>query len=43
MSVTDTSGFPDLDGAAIKIAKATRYAAGTDSDKSPPAVRQDPA
>lgn len=27
--VTDTSGFPDLDGAAIKVAKATRYAAGT--------------
>jgi periplasmic protein TonB len=29
--VTDTSGFPDLDGAAVKVAKATRYAAGTDS------------
>jgi len=28
--VTDTSGFPDLDGAAIKVAKATRYAAGTE-------------
>jgi TonB family protein len=26
--VTDTSGYPDLDGAAIKVAKATRYAAG---------------
>jgi TonB family protein len=24
--VTDSSGFPDLDGAAIKVAKATRYA-----------------
>ncbi len=29
--VTDTSGFPDLDGAAIKIAKATGYAAGTEN------------
>ncbi len=28
--VTDTSGFPDLDGAAVKVAKATRYAAGTE-------------
>src|SRR5262245_49102057 len=27
--VTDTSGFPDLDSAAVKVAKATRYAAGT--------------
>ena len=27
--ITDTSGFPDLDAAAIKVAKATRYAAGT--------------
>lgn len=27
--VTDTSGFPDLDAAAIKAARATRYAAGT--------------
>ena len=26
--VTDTAGFPDLDNAAIKFAKATRYAAG---------------
>ena len=25
--VTDTSGFPDLDGAAVKVAKATKYAA----------------
>ena len=24
--VTDTSGFPDLDGAAVKVAKANRYA-----------------
>jgi protein TonB len=29
--VTDTSGFPDLDGAAIKVAKATRYGPGTDN------------
>ena len=29
--VTDTSGFPDLDGAAVKVAKATRYAAGTEN------------
>jgi TonB family protein len=28
--ITDTSGFPELDMAAVKIAKATRYAAGTD-------------
>ncbi len=28
--VTDTSGFPDLDGAAVKVARATKYAAGTD-------------
>jgi TonB family protein len=27
--VTDTSGFPELDAAAIQVAKATRYAAGT--------------
>lgn len=27
--VTETSGFPDLDGAAVKVAKANRYAAGT--------------
>jgi TonB family protein len=26
--ITDTSGFPDLDGAAIEVAKASRYAAG---------------
>jgi TonB family protein len=29
--VTGTSGFPDLDGAAIKVAKAIRYAAGTEN------------
>jgi periplasmic protein TonB len=34
--VTDTSGFPDLDGAAIKVAKATRYAAGTDNGSALP-------
>lgn len=28
--VTDTSGFPDLDGAAVKVAKATRYAPGSE-------------
>jgi outer membrane biosynthesis protein TonB len=34
--VTDTSGFPDLDAAAIKVAKATRYAAGTDKGSPMP-------
>jgi protein TonB len=34
--ITDTSGFPDLDGAAIKVAKATRYAAGTDGGTALP-------
>src|SRR5262245_54408485 len=34
--VTDTSGFPDLDGAAIKVAKATRYAAGTENGTALP-------
>ncbi|MGC4111353.1 MAG: TonB family protein [Nocardioides sp.] len=29
--VTDTSGFPDLDGAAIKVAKANRYSAAVES------------
>ena len=29
--VTDTSGFPELDNAAIKVAMASRYAAGTDA------------
>jgi hypothetical protein len=33
--VTDTSGFPDLDSAAIKVAMATRYAAGTDDLGAP--------
>jgi len=28
--VTDTSGFPELDGAAVKVAKANRYLPGTD-------------
>jgi len=28
--VTESSGFPELDGAAIKVARDTRYAAGTD-------------
>ena len=30
--VTDTSGFPELDGAAIKVAKDTRYMAGSDAE-----------
>jgi TonB family protein len=34
--VTDTSGFPDLDAAAIKVAKATRYAAGTKDGSAVP-------
>jgi TonB family protein len=34
--VTDSSGFPDLDGAAIKVAKANRYAAGTENGKAIP-------
>jgi TonB family protein len=29
--VAETSGFPELDGAAIKVAKANRYAAGTEN------------
>jgi protein TonB len=34
--VTDTSGFPDLDSAAVKVARATRYAAGTDAGSAMP-------
>ena len=34
--VTDTSGFPDLDMAAVKVAKATRYAPGTDAGSALP-------
>jgi protein TonB len=34
--VTDTSGFPDLDAAAIKVARATRYAAGTEGGSALP-------
>jgi len=34
--VTDTSGFPDLDGAAVKVAKATRYAAGSEGGTALP-------
>ena len=34
--VTDTSGFPDLDEAAIKVAKANGYAAGTEHGKALP-------
>jgi TonB family protein len=28
--VTETSGFPELDGAAIKVAKANRYTPATE-------------
>jgi periplasmic protein TonB len=28
--ITDTSGFPELDAAAVKVAKASRYTAGSD-------------
>lgn len=34
--VTDTSGFPDLDGAAVKVARATRYAAGSENGSALP-------
>lgn len=34
--VTDTSGFAELDAAAIKVAKATRYAAGTNNGTAVP-------
>lgn len=34
--VTDTSGFPDLDAAAIKVAKATRYAAAMENGTALP-------
>jgi protein TonB len=34
--VTDTSGFPDLDGAAVKVAKATRFAPGTENGQPLP-------
>jgi len=34
--VTDTSGFPDLDNAAVKVAKATRFAAGTENGTALP-------
>jgi protein TonB len=34
--VTDTSGFPDLDSAAVKVAKATRYAPGTENGTALP-------
>ena len=29
-TVTESSGFPELDKAAVQVAKATRYAAATD-------------
>jgi TonB family protein len=31
--VANTSGFPELDAAAVKVAKASRYAAGTENGK----------
>jgi protein TonB len=34
--VTDTSGFPDLDGAAIKVAKANRYTAAMENGSAVP-------
>jgi protein TonB len=34
--VTDTSGFPDLDGAAIKVAKANRYTAAMENGTAVP-------
>jgi TonB family protein len=34
--VTETSGYPELDAAAIKVAKATRYAAGTNNGTAVP-------
>jgi protein TonB len=34
--VTDTSGFPDLDGAAIKVAKANRYTPATENGSAMP-------
>ena len=32
--IVESSGFPDLDAAAVKVAKATRYAAGM-ANKTP--------
>ena len=34
--ITDTSGFPDLDGAAVKVAKANRYAPATEAGAALP-------
>jgi TonB family protein len=33
--ITETSGFPDLDAAAVKVAKATRYAPGMAGEDTP--------
>jgi TonB family protein len=33
--VTESSGFPELDKAAVRLAKSTRYAAGTDANGAP--------
>ena len=34
--VTDTSGFPDLDGAAVKVAKANRYTPALENGSAVP-------
>lgn len=34
--VTDTSGFPELDAAAVKVAKASRYTPATDGGSAVP-------
>ncbi len=34
--ITETSGFPELDAAAVKVATATRYAAGTENGAALP-------
>ena len=34
--ITDTSGFPDLDAAAVKVAKANRYAPGKENGAALP-------
>jgi protein TonB len=34
--VTDTSGFPDLDGAAVKVAKANRYTPASENGSAVP-------
>src|SRR6186713_2666052 len=34
--ITETSGFPELDGAAVKVAKANRYSPGTENGAAVP-------